>query len=230
MIQDKTGALRPFLFNAPQRALYDEIRRQQRAGLPVRVIILKARQIGFSSAVAALFYQRAATTPNTNAMIVAHKTDASANIFNKIRLFWECSPPAVRPMRRPGSAQRLLLENPSGKAAERLAEPGLRSRIEIETAGNRDAGRSATVQLLHLSELAFWPYDGQALASLMQAVPPLPETMVVIESTAHGVGGAFYREWQRAVNGESAFVPLFFPWFCCAEYRTAAPDHAASGR
>ena len=221
MIQDKTGALRPFLFNAPQRALYAEVRRQQQAGLPVRVIILKARQIGFSSAVAALFYQRAATTPNTNAMIVAHKAEASANIFNKIKLFWECSPPAVRPMKKAGNAHALLLENPSSRAEDRLRDPGLRSRITIESAGNREAGRSATIQLLHLSELAFWPYAGQAMAALMQAVPPLPQTMVVIESTANGVGGAFYREWQRAAEGRSAFVPLFFPWFSDPAYRMA---------
>lgn len=218
-IQDKAGQLRPLVFNPLQRQLYAEVRRQQQAGLPVRIIILKARQIGFSTAVAALFYQRAATQANVHAMIVAHKADASINIFNKTKLFWECSPPEVRPLKKASNARELLFENPSSRAADKEREPGLRSRIEIETAGNREAGRSATIQLLHLSELAFWPHDSQAMASLLQAVPNLPETMVIIESTANGVGGAFYREWQRAMQGESAFAPLFFPWWQHAEYR-----------
>ena len=218
-IQDKAGRLTPLKFNPPQLRLYAEIERQQQAGKPVRIIILKARQIGFSTAVAALFYQRAATIPNTHAMIVAHKADASANIFNKTKLFWECSPEEVRPLKRASNARELIFENPAAKSGERAAEPGLRSRIEIETAGNKEAGRSATIQLLHLSELAFWPHAEQTMASLMQAVPNLPGTMVVIESTANGAGGAFYQEWQRAAKGESAFAPLFFPWFEHGEYR-----------
>ena len=218
-IQDKAGRLVPLRFNPLQLKLYDEIERQSQAGRPVRVIILKARQIGFSTAVAALFYQRAATIPNTHAMIVAHKADASANIFNKAKLFWECSPTEVRPLRKAANARELIFENPSAKSEERAKDPGLRSRIEIETAGNRDAGRSATIQLLHLSELAFWPHAEQTMASLMQAVPNLPGTMVVIESTANGAGGAFYQQWQRASKGQSAFAPLFFPWFEHGEYR-----------
>ena len=218
-IQDKAGRLVPLVFNPLQLKLYREAERQREAGRPVRIIILKARQIGFSTAVAAMFYQRAATTPNTHAMIVAHKADASTNIFNKTKLFWECSPIEIRPRKKASNAKELLFENPSSKGEERAADPGLRSRIEIETAGNRDAGRSATIQLLHLSELAFWPHGEQTMASLLQAVPPLPGTMVVIESTANGVGGAFYREWQRAVKGESVFTPLFFPWYEHDEYR-----------
>jgi len=223
-IQDKAGALRPLVFNPLQRRLYDEICRQQKEGKPVRIIILKARQIGFSTAVAALFYQRAATTPNVQAMIVAHKADASTNIFHKTKLFWECSPPDVRPMKKASNAKELLFENPTSKAEDKARDPGLRSKIEIETAGNKDAGRSATIHLLHMSELAYWPYAELTMASLLQAVPNLPGSMVIIESTANGVGGAFYREWQRAVKGESAFTPLFFPWWQHDEYRMEVPS------
>jgi len=223
-IQNKAGQMVPLVFNPLQLRLYQEIQRQRDAGQPVRIIILKARQIGFSTATAALFYQRAATMANHNGMIVAHKADASTNIFNKSKLFWEMSSPAKRPMKKTSNAKELLFENPSSRMEEKLAEPGLRSRILIETAGNKDAGRSATIQDLHLSELAFWPYAEQTLISLMQAVPNLPDTMIIIESTANGVGGAFYKEWRRAKSGESAFVPLFFPWWAHEEYRLEDAD------
>lgn len=218
-IQDKAGRLAPLIFNSLQQRFYAEIQRQQQAGQPVRIIILKARQIGFSTAAAALFFQRAATLPNINAMIVAHKADASTNIFNKAKLFYDELPSALRPLKKASNAKELLFENPSNKAEDKARDPGLRSKIVIETAGSKDAGRSATVHCLHLSELAYWPYPEETLVSLMQAVPNLPETIVVIESTANGVGGAFYKEWRRAAEGGSVFTPLFFPWWQHQEYR-----------
>ena len=221
-IQDKAGRLVPLIFNPAQLRLYQEIERQQAAGRPVRIIILKARQVGFSTAVAALFYERSARHANTNSMIVAHKAEASANIFSKAKLFYETSPPSCRPMKRASNARELLFENPSNKQAERDADPGLRSKIRIETAGAKDAGRSATIHNLHLSELAFWPHAEETMLSLMQAVPHDPNTMVIIESTANGVGGEFHRQWLRAVRGESEFVPLFFPWWEHREYRLEA--------
>ena len=221
-IQDKAGHLVPLHFNPAQLRLYREIERQQSLGKPVRIIILKARQVGFSTAVAALFYERSARHSNTNSMIVAHKAEASANIFSKAKLFYETSPPEYRPMKRASNARELLFENPSNKQADRDADPGLRSRIRIETAGAKDAGRSATIHNLHLSELAFWPHAAETMLSLMQAVPHDPQTMVIIESTANGVGGEFHRQWLRAVRGESEFVPLFFPWWEHQEYRLEA--------
>ena len=219
MIQDKAGRLTPLKFNSLQLRLYQEMERQRSMGKPVRIIILKARQIGFSTATAGIFFARAANLENHRAMIVAHKADASTNIFNKAKLFYDCMPKEKRPMKRASNSKELIFENPSNKQAEREADPGLRSRIVIETAGNKDAGRSATNHDLHLSELAFWPFARETLTSLMQSVPNLPETTVVIESTANGASGAFYEEWQRAVKGESAFVPLFFPWWAHAEYQ-----------
>lgn len=220
-IQDKAGRLVPLIFNPAQLRLYAEIERQRAKNKPVRIIILKARQVGFSTAVAALFYERSTRNPNTNSMIVAHKAEASANIFSKAKLFYETSPPEVRPMKKASNARELLFENPSNKAADKDADPGLRSRIRIETAGAKDAGRSATIHNLHLSELAFWPHAEETMLSLMQAVPHDPSTMVIIESTANGVGGEFHRQWLRAVRGESEFVPLFFPWWEHQEYRIA---------
>lgn len=49
------------------------------------------------------------------------------------------------------------------------------------------------------------------MTSLMQAVPFHKDTMVIIESTANGIGRAFYDLWQRTCHGESVFQPMFFP-------------------
>lgn len=222
-IQDKRNNLVPLIFNQAQQKLYAEYQRQKSLGMPIRIIILKARQMGFSTAVSALFYQSSATHENMNSAIIAHKNEASTNILEKMKLFYEESPEVFKPLRRACNAKMILFENPTNNENLRKLEPGLRSKIIIESAVNKNALRSATVHNLHLSELAFWPYPEETMTSALQAVPHEKDTAVIIESTANGVGGVFYDEWVRAVEGNSEFTPLFFAWFDHGEYRMPVP-------
>ena len=220
-IKTKSGTVVPFRLNDAQRKLYAVAKRQQDAGKPVRLIILKARQLGFSTLTEGLIFHACATRKNVNALIVAHREDATANLFRMSKLFYDELPAPVKPMLRASNAQELVFENPSKLRSEREARPGLRSRIRCATAGGRGIGRSDTLQCVHLSEYAFWPdgADGKAstLAGILQAVPSLPGTMVVIESTANGFED-FKERWHAAVAGENDFEPVFFAWFENPDY------------
>ena len=59
-IRTKAGKLETLRFNPPQQKLYEAIRAQHREGRPIRIIILKARQMGFSTLTAAVIFQRTA--------------------------------------------------------------------------------------------------------------------------------------------------------------------------
>ena len=220
-IKTKSGTVVPFRLNDAQRKLYAVAKRQQDAGKPVRLIILKARQLGFSTLTEGIIFHACATRKNVNALIVAHREDATANLFRMSKLFYDELPAPVKPMLRASNAQELVFENPSKLRSEREARPGLRSRIRCATAGGRGIGRSDTLQCVHLSEYAFWPdgADGKAstLAGILQAVPSLPGTMVVIESTANGFED-FKERWDAAVAGENDFEPVFFAWFENPDY------------
>ena len=220
-IKTKSGTVVPFRLNDAQRKLYAVAKRQQDAGKPVRLIILKARQLGFSTLTEGLIFHACATRKNVNALIVAHREDATANLFRMSKLFYDELPAPVKPMLRASNAQELVFENPSKLRSEREARPGLRSRIRCATAGGRGIGRSDTLQCVHLSEYAFWPdgADGKAstLAGILQAVPSLPGTMVVIESTANGFED-FKERWDAAVAGENDFETVFFAWFENPDY------------
>ena len=209
----------PFRLNAAQRKLYAVAKRQQDGGRPVRIIILKARQLGFSTLTEGLIFHACATRPNMNALIVAHREDATANLFRMSKLFYDELPEPIRPMLRSANAQELVFENPS--RGGRSAQPGLRSRLRCATAGGRGIGRSDTLQYVHLSEYAFWPEgaEGKAdtLSGILQAVPSIPGTMVVIESTANGYED-FKNRWDAAVAGENDFEAVFFAWFENPEY------------
>lgn len=223
-IRTKEGDLARFTPNFMQREIDRVIERLRAEGKPVRLIILKARQMGCSTYTEGKIFHRTSTTKLTNSLIIAHKEDASTNLFNMSKLFYEEMPDWLRPMKKASNAKELIFENPTPNAAEKQRSPGLRSKIKIDTAKNLGAGRSETIHCLHASEVAFWDDAETVMLGLMQAVPNTPGTMVIIESTANGVGGYFYDMWWTASRGENDFVPLFFAWWQHPEYRMPVPD------
>ena len=222
-IRTKDGKVIPFVWNAPQERLYKEIQRQADEGKPIRIVILKARQMGFSTMTESLIFHYTATHFNIDSMIIAHTEEATANLFRMSRLFFEELPEPLKPMLKASNAQELLFENPSKRSSEKQKEPGLRSRIRCVTAGGRGIGRSYTIQNLHASEIALWPGDVlDTWVGVMQAVPSGAETMVVVESTANGFNW-FKKFWDESVSGENDFIPVFFAWYEHPEYRKQVP-------
>lgn len=222
-IRTKDARLKLLKLNGAQKRLYETLEAQRKAGKPQRVIILKARQLGFSTLAEALIFARTVRRRNTNSLIVAHREDSTANLFKMSRLFYERLPEEERPMAKSSNARELVFENPERNAAKKAADPGLMSRIRCNTAGGDGVGRSDTLHNVHASEFAFWRGDKAATwVGIMQAVPATKDTMVIVESTANGFD-EFHRMWERAVKGESDFEPLFFPWFESREYRMRVP-------
>ena len=240
-IRTKNAEIVPLRLNAPQKKLYDALAAQARAGKPLRAIVLKARQMGFSTLTEALIFKRTATRQAVRSGIVAHRDDSSNNLFNMSKRFYENLPPALQPPCKASNARELVFDTPGrtggagapGKmgglsraggqnrtdGAVLAGGTGLGSSIKVMTAGGQGIGRSETFQNLHLSEYAFWPGDKEAtLAGLLNAVLDAPDTMVIIESTANGFD-AFKRRWDDAVAGKSGFVPVFCAWWELEEYR-----------
>ena len=218
-IKTKEGKIVPFKLNESQEKLYRAIMEQVEAGKPVRIIILKARQMGFSTLTEGLIFHDTATHFLHNAMIITHKDEATTNLFNMSKLFFEGLPERMRPMMKASNAKELIFENPTKDPKKKEKRPGLRSKIKCTTAGGKGVGRSDTLTTLHASEVAFWPGDIlDTLAGILQAVPSLPGTMVIYESTANGFN-AFKQLWDDAVSGKTDFVPLFFPWYEMQTYR-----------
>ena len=215
-IVDKASQLIPLKLNEPQRQLFEAIARCWDENRPVRILILKARQEGVSTLCEAIMFVLTALYPNQRSYIVAHDQDSSEKIFAMSRLFYDHLPEPIRPMTRYSTRKELLLENPDDRT--RGGNPGLRSRFTVETANRMKLGRGDTLQNFHGSEVAFWEHADQVMLAVKQAIPDLPRTMIILESTANGIGGYFHREWQRAKEGETDFLPLFLPWFALGEY------------
>lgn len=219
-IRDKQSRLIPFKANHAQREFQKKIEEDEKNNKPKRYIILKARQLGMSTFTEGYIYHDTSTRPYVNSLIIAHEEKATLNLFQMSRLFYEASPMAIRPMKKYSNGKEIVFENPTNNDAEKLANPGLRSKITIATAGTSDTARSGTYHNVHVSEVAFFPNPENTMLALLQCVPDEPNTFVCMESTANGVGGYFYDMWYAACRGENDFTPIFFPWFTDPNYST----------
>jgi hypothetical protein len=217
-IRDKRAQIIPFTLNPAQKRVLDIMRRDEEAGIPKRYIVLKARQMGLSTLFEGLIFQDTSTHENKNSLIIAHEEAASSNLFNMSKLYYEYLPDLLKPMKKYANGKVLQFENPTSDDGEKAKNPGLRSKISIATAGAGEVGRSSTVHNLHASEVAFFPDAKTTMLGLLQAVPDQPNTMVVMESTANGVGDWFHDMWMKAERGENEFTPIFLPWFIQPEY------------
>jgi hypothetical protein len=205
-VRTREGCTAPLRANAVQRAF--ERRRGERN------IVLKARQMGMTTWVAARFFLKTITHPGTLTLQVAHTKEAAEEIFGIVHRFVDYLPEALR-------AGPLQISRAN---VRQIVFPELDSQYRVVSAGERNAGRGLTAQNLHCSELARWPGDpAETLAGLRAAMTPGAE--LILESTPDGVGGCFYEEWQKA--GEQGMVRHFFPWWMERRYRAEAVDEAS---
>ena len=204
-LRPKTGALVPFVFNQAQLRLHEAIEKQKAETGRVRVVCLKARQLGISTYIAARLFHKTIMNPGLRTVIVGHERRASSNLFQIVKRFYDHLPDDLKPVVGTSNADELIFEK-------------LDSGYLVTVATNEGAGRSATAQCLHASETAFWPDLEMQMASLLQTVPDGAGTEIILESTACGYN-QFHALWRKAEVGASEFTPCFIPWSIDPDYR-----------
>ena len=149
-----------FILNDDQVDLYKSMCEQKQRGEPIRINILKARQAGFSTFIAAIIFCSVIFTPGQRAAIVADIAEHASNLFGKYNFFYDNLPVDIK--------ERLVKVKSNAK--ELVVSHGKQtSSIRITVQGD-SAGRSGTYQYLHLSECAFWDDLDSTLVSLLQTV------------------------------------------------------------
>ena len=192
-IRDKQRRVIPFLLNWAQLEYY--------AHRTARDIILKARQMGFTTLICGLYFADALLRPNTTSVIVAHDIDSAEKIFRIVQLFWERLP----------EAERWRVGKPRFSNRREFLWPKINSQFYVGTAGSLTFGRGQTINNLHCSEFAFWPKPEEALVSLREAVPA--GGRIILESTANGIGNHFHQLWRQAEARECEYATHFYVWW-----------------
>jgi hypothetical protein len=206
-IRPKVGPVASFILNRPQQRLQKLIDEQMATTGRVRIIILKARQQGFSTYVHAWQYWMLSQRPAKKGLVVAHVADSTRALFDMYKRTHSEMPEVVKPKDKYSSRRELSF-------------PTLDTSLMVATAGGDNIARGETITNCHLSEVAFWPNATAKdnFNALLAAVPDAPDTSVFVESTANGMSGLLYELWLGALEGTNGFTPFFSPWFDSPEY------------
>ena len=200
------GQLEPFLPNVNQLKFL--------LSLHHRNIVLKARQLGFTTLAAIMALDHALFTPNQRCGIIADEKDKASDILrDKVMLAYENLPDSLR------------LAMPLKKSTEtRVIFAHNNSSVQVSI-----SMRGGTIHFLHISELGkiAAKYPAKAREIRAGSLPAVPKTgLATIESTAEGAEGMFHEMSSRAEAQFIARAPLaqadysfhFFPWFMERDY------------
>lgn len=210
-IRTKEEGFQYLKLNEAQRIVHEKVSEQWKREGRVRAVVLKARQEGVSTYVAARFFRRIHLWPATSAMVVADSLERAGVLYDIYARYFEHLPRAVKPDRKNTNVRKRLSFTHD-------------SEVVVRPASDREAGRAMTLHLLHASELAFWGENAlETWVSLQQAVPA-KGSEVIVESTAKGAGGFFHELWEAASTGEAGWLAIFLPWWIHDEYEVEPSD------
>lgn len=216
-IRDADGKFSPFVLNKAQEFVHEQLEAQRKEKGFVRALILKGRQQGMSTYISARFFDMIMLSSGLKAFILAHREDATSNLYSLVDRFYENYPAPFRSSIKESNAKRLFFQNGSGYG--------------VGTAGGGSIGRSDTIQLLHMSEAAFYENTKELISGIMQTVPDRPNTEIILESTANGMGNMFHKMCTNAdnMNGpveeKNGYILIFVPWFWEERYVAKVPDN-----
>lgn len=208
-IRTKTKGLQPFVLNSVQLQLLDLFIEHMQVKGHCRFIILKARQMGLSTFIAALIYWWTIFHKGTKSLVLTHLDSATKELFEMTRRYHKYCPDEFKPKASQDSANEIVFAD-------------IDSAMKTATAGSKNVGHGSTIQCLHWSEVSRSNNQDEMTTGVMQTVPSGEGTMIFLESTANGTGEYFHQTWEAAIRGESEFTPVFFPWTAMKEYRTSA--------
>jgi hypothetical protein len=204
--EDNAGeapAVVPFIPNEAQRQFIE--------GLHYRNVVMKARQLGFTTVIAILWLDHALFIPDQRVGIIAHTLDDATVIFrDKVRFAYHNLPPEIRavcPLKSETASSLHFAHN--------------NSAIRVAT-----SMRSGTIHRLHVSELGKLgaKHPEKAREIITGSLPAVPKNgIAIIESTAEGQSGEFYDIATRAeavcqIKTDEQLSPSewkfhFFPWW-----------------
>ena len=214
-----------FVLRKPQRKLVEYFERCRINGEPIRLILLKARQWGGSTTVQIyMSWLQFCHMKGLNSLICAHVGKSSAEIEDMFKTLVSNYPvKMLHDMGETYNEKEVKWEGVGGvQGIHRV--PQRNCKIKVGTATEPDTCRGGAYSLVHCSEVGLWKKtDGKAPEDIAQSafsgILLKAMTMIVMESTAKGMGNYFHREYVAAVNGESQFDAMFVAWWEIEMYR-----------
>ena len=198
--------MRPFILNREQDLVVSWMEEQERAGKPVRFIILKARQLGMTTLAMAIWFHLCVFRDLIRCQVVGHRQEDTRKISEMPQLMNSNLPSVVAP-RCEAKKVRLNLYWENG------------SWLELTTQGGEEGGRGATPTAVHATELSSWDIlrvqseAEKVLQGYFSPVNLVAGTYLGCESTAGMAAGSMYSRFIDAHTGPPGlWKSFFFSW------------------
>jgi hypothetical protein len=207
-IRTKDGTIAPLILNPVQERFVERITDMMLRTGKARFVVVKARQQGLSTVISAWQYWWLSQRKAQKGLVMAHVAESTTTLFDMYHRIHANVPKIVQPTTKYSSRTELV-----------FAE--LDSALRVATAGGKGVARGEMLNVVHLSEVAFWPetFAQNNFNGLIQAVPDRKGTAAFLESTANGMTGVFYAQYKAAREGISGYELFFSAWFESEEYR-----------
>ncbi len=201
MIKDKSGTPIPLHPTAGQLLFLKALLKQAKAEKPLRVIVLKARQVGLSTMCLALFSYLCMKKENMGALTVMHNAADGAEMFQAAHYMSEQSG-----FRSDSRTNRI--QYTSG------------SQYRVATASGKWTASGSTLAYVHYSEAAKYPIEEglKNIESITNTMPTTPESIIIFESTSIGRDPCFWPKWELSQEKDSIYEGVFIPWYLDSEY------------
>jgi len=187
-IKTKKPGLNPFILNEAQKDLYNTLKNY------CRIIILKARQIGFSTAVTGWMYHNTITTPGITTALIGYNSDMTTELLDKVKTFYRTTPDELKPTIHYNSKYEISF-------------PKLESKILV-LPSTENVGKGYTIHNCLLTELSSWEKAEEKMMVLEASVPI--DGKIVVESTPHGQGNLYHRMWM---NDNNSYIKKEYGWW-----------------
>lgn len=212
----KDGTKEIFAMNRAQLDFFEKYLSKPEA-IYHRHIILKSRQLGFTTFIDLFMLDEILFNTNREGLIIAHKVEDAREIFDRKIDF------AIRNMAEEIKGAFFKLMRNSAKKIQVIVDygpdKGSTSGIQVST-----SGRSATYFYVHISEFAKMcvMYPKNAAEVETGTFPAVPfDGFIFIEGTAEGMAGRFYELFQGSwlsrdkispMKSRVMFMPHFYNW------------------
>lgn len=236
LISNKTGGDDiHFSLNRPQRLLVSRFEEMRMNGEPIRLILLKARQWGGSTATQIyMAWLQLVHKTGLNSLIVGHVKDASYEVRDMFdKMIDEYPVELLHEIGESYDPNEVKVEG-VGNSGNIRRIPQRNCKIKIGSYEKPESARGGAYSLVHCTEVGLWsPTDNKSpekvVRSACSGITLKPLTMIVYESTANGTGNFFEREYNAAKESDahirrgeestSQFRSLFVAWYQIEIYR-----------
>lgn len=196
-IKDKDKRLRKLVFNKPQLTFFNNRTN--------RNVIMKPRQLGFSTLILALDFWDTIVHPFVTSSVVSQDFEATERLLRIVKRYEEHLPSFLKQKTSVKNKREFFFEETD-------------SNFFVNTSIKLTSGRGDTINNLHASEVAFWRNSSDIMPALLESVPI--HGFVDMECSPDARVSRYFQEfWNESKQGMNGFKPFFFAWYAGEEYK-----------